>query len=1155
MGKFYLPISCLFFLLYLFGCTPGTHLQSEVLKEGLDDKSAPYELFAFQRSFPDTIFDWKGWNQALSEIKTGNAAQARNGDCDVNSGNWQQQGPYNVGGRCNTLASMPGSDDTVLAGFSSGGIFKTTDGGTNWHPVFDDHLQLSIGDITYDPNNPNIVYAGTGDPNVPAIVYNGDGLYKSEDAGETWHYLALEEEGIISKVLVSPDDSETLFVAAMGNPYTPGNKRGIYKSKDGGQTWKQVLFVHEKAGASDLVQSPTNPNILYASFWDRIRNNYESIIFGEHAKVYKSEDRGETWQLLETGLPTGILGRTGLALSYQNPDKLYVVYIGTDSEVSGIYKTINGGDSFEPMDIGNLNKASGGFGWYFGKLRLNPQNDEDLYSLNILLYRKQAGSTSWISAAGGHADSHDLIFTTSGRRYWANDGGVYSNDSGSNNFEKCRNLPITQFYHTTFNPHEPQIYWGGTQDNGIQKGSAATGLNNWDLIIAADGFNCAFDPNDPKTFWVEIQNGTIHKTTDGGNSWEFGSKGLGTGTDRCSWDAPFFLSKFGPSIKLYSATYRVYFSTGSGWAAISPDLTDGNILGDKFHTITEVQESPLVQDKLMAGTSDGNVWVREPTSTWMNITQALPDRFVTSVQLSTIKPNRLFVTHSGFRNDEYIPHVHRSDDNGQTWKDISGNLPQIPVNDLFILPDHADSVLLVANDAGVYFSINSGGSWSRLGANMPVIPVFDVEENPVKKEIVAATFARGIWTFPIDSLFTQQPTVSIPVGGFVKTEAGAGINDVRFGSIKSNATGYYLLPAVPGCSDLSVEPSRNDNPLNGLTTYDLVLMSKHILGIEPLGSPYKIIAADANRSNSLTTFDIVEFRKLILGIYDTLQYNTSWRFVPSEYAFPNIANPFADAIPAKIETQLQTTPLNNLNFVGIKIGDVNDTAVPDLNGPLEERTIGTWPLNVEDKTFAANESFSVVFAADLEKLAALQFSLKFDQNLLQFESLTPLHDDILLDNFGMNRLGKGLLSVSIDNVTSTMEQEFPLFKLNFKANHAGQLKEALRLVNTPTPPLAYEINGLAYKPVLWRNNSAEISFAPNPVGKEGTWVQAFLGKSDFDQSELTLEIFDTEGNLIFNRNLNNQETVHIPSEVFSAPGVYFWRTPTLNKSGKLIYMR
>ncbi|MBL7828521.1 MAG: hypothetical protein JNJ57_17945, partial [Saprospiraceae bacterium] len=294
------------------GCV-ATH---QTNRDRIAEKSAPYEMFAFQRSYPDTVFDWRGWRKMLQSVKTQAAAQARiSTDCTSNSALWTEQGPGNVAGRCNTIAVHPNDENTLLAGFSTGGIFKSTDGGVNWHPVFDEQVDLSIGDITYDPSNPDIVYAGTGDPNVPSIAYNGNGIYKSSDGGETWNYLALADKGIISKITVHPTNPMHLVVASMGNPYIRDAERGIFVSKDGGTTWVKTLYVSNQAGASDLVMAPSSPNIMYASFWDRIRNNQESILSGPSAKVFKSDDGGISWIQLSNGLPTGRLGRTGLAVS------------------------------------------------------------------------------------------------------------------------------------------------------------------------------------------------------------------------------------------------------------------------------------------------------------------------------------------------------------------------------------------------------------------------------------------------------------------------------------------------------------------------------------------------------------------------------------------------------------------------------------------------------------------------------------------------------------------------------------------------------------------------------------------------------------------------------------------------------------------------
>ncbi|MBL7776551.1 MAG: hypothetical protein JNK89_11150, partial [Saprospiraceae bacterium] len=762
MTRFFIPSTLASIFLLFISC--GKTTENSAAKT-LDRKTEPYEWFSFQRSFPDRDFDWKGWQRRLAGLQTEFARSLRANSLAENNNapDWTLQGPGNVAGRVNTLAIHPNDDNTVLAGFSAGGIFKTTDGGLSWKPVFDNHLELSIGHISFDPNNPNVLYAGTGDVNIPAIAFNGHGIYKSSDAGETWKHLGLDQAGVISKVWVDPSNSNTLYAAAMGTPYIRDIHRGVYKSTDGGQTWQNVLFVSNQAGAIDLVINPANPQILYASFWDRIRNNQESTIYGPNARVYKTTDGGANWVQLTGGLPTGVNGRTGLAISPQNPDKLYVVYIDTLSTTGAMYKTVDGGVSWTPMNVVALEDACGNFGWYFGKIRVNPANDEEVYFLGVILWRKDAGSTQWQVAANSHADLHDVQFASTGKRYLGCDGGVYRNNPGFMQWVKSNNLPTTQFYHTSYNHHDPNNYYAGAQDNGIRRGNGAQ-YNGWESLFSADGFRCAFHGTDPNTFWVETQNGAIHKTTDGGTSWQFGQDCLGTG-DRCNWDLP-YLRSIHADARLFAGTYRVYFSeNGSGWGPVSGDLTDGVIFSPRFHTISCLDESPLLPDKLLAGTSDGNVWRREPSGAWTKISAGLPDRYVTAVIASPSAPNRMYVTHSGFRDNEYIPHVHRSNDNGASWTDISSNLPNVPVNDLYVLPGHADSVLFVATDAGVYVSLNSGAQWQRLGKNLPFVPVFDLERNPVRNQLMAASYARGLWTFPLDSVFSLPAAASVAMSG------------------------------------------------------------------------------------------------------------------------------------------------------------------------------------------------------------------------------------------------------------------------------------------------------------------------------------------------------------------------------------------------------
>lgn len=1127
-----------FFCLLLFGACRSTH---ELPSESLEEKCAPYEQFSFQRSYPDRDFDWKGWRNtmALTRMKEQPALARDPNDCTGNPVAWTLQGPANVAGRVNALAVKPNDELTVLAGFAGGGIFKTTDGGTNWRPVFDAQPELAIGDITYDPVNPNIVYAGTGDVNIPSIVFNGDGVYKSTDGGETWQYLGLKEAGIISKVVVNPLNPQILFAATMGNPYVRDAQRGIYKSIDGGQNWQKVLFISDQAGASDLLMNPTNPQVLYASFWDRIRNNQESIIYGPNAKVYKSTDGGQTWVQLGGGLPTGIMGRTGLAMSATNPDKIYVIYVDTLSKPGGLYRSTNGGATWTTVNIAQVANAFSDFGWYFGKIRLNPTNDEEVYLLGVLLWRRVPASGTWQNAAGGHADSHDWIQLPSGRRYWASDGGVYRSAPGQSFYEKCLNLPSTQLYHTDYNPHDPNTYYVGAQDNGIVKGNK-TALNSWQTLFSADGFNCVFDPVDSNTFWVEIQYGALQKTTDGGLSWENFNPAFGT-SDRVNWDAPFFMSSL-QAPKRYAATFRAYESVGEDWTAISGDLTDGVIYGDRFHTVSALNESPVVAGKLLAGTSDGNVWRREPIGPWANITTGLPERYVTSVHGSPILQNRFFVTHSGFRDNENIPHIHRSDNNGQSWVDISGDLPPLPINDCWIMPGQNDQVLFVATDAGVYYTLNGGQKWVRLGSNLPYIPVFDLEHNPVRKELMAATFARGLYTFPLDSLFMQGPFGSVSVSGTVKTELGQGVGMVTVSQQPTAFTdtlGQYSVDGLAVCKPFTLQPTRNDNALNGVSTFDLVLISKHILNITPLGSPYKMIAADANKSNSITNFDIITIRKLILGIDSVFNNNQSWRFVPADYVFPNPLNPFQEQFPETKVFDLQTQSLQDIAMIGIKTGDVNNSVAAQVEGLADTRSAGIWPLYFQDVPLSPGAVFSCNIQGAFDPLAALQFTLQFDPDHLELLQVTPLLEGLETQQISTLDCERGWIRLACETMpagkTTAPDQ---LLRCVFRAKASGRLSDYIQIAQGPTAALAFLANGTWWTPQL-----SPLSEPNQALQLWPSLVQA--GKSVLLQGNaptgklLDLEIWNAEGRLLHRQS--GMMPFLIPGAALLERGVCFYR--------------
>jgi len=455
-----------------------------------------------------------------------------------------------------------------------------------------------------------------------------------------------------------------------------------------------------------------------------------------------------------------------------NPDVIYAQYVGVDQQLENIFKTSDGGDTWTPIPIdyttGLDEGCMGGFGWYFGKIEVDPNDENDLYLLGIDLWRTIDSGNTWYMASPPwwyyevHADKHALIFMEDGGVMVGTDGGIYRSDIGNDYWEDIENIPTTQFYRVAYNPHLPDVYYGGAQDNGSTGGNA-TYINNWPRIYGGDGFQMAFDPNDPDRYFVETQRGNINVTLNNGNNFQSGDNGIQP-DDRRNWDMPYFISSH-DSYVLYTGTERVYKGEGDVpfWEPISEDLTDGEDEEHRYHNISAVDESTIEAGLLYAGTGDGNLWRGDNDgASWTSISDGLPDQYVTDVVASLTDVNTVYVTYSGYRDNDFLPRIHRSTDQGENWEDISNNLPDLAINELFIFPEASDSILFVATDGGVYGSITAGTEWERLGVNMPIITVYDLVHNVENNELVAGTFARSIMSYPLDSIVAglNDPMVS-----------------------------------------------------------------------------------------------------------------------------------------------------------------------------------------------------------------------------------------------------------------------------------------------------------------------------------------------------------------------------------------------------------
>ena len=796
-------------------------------------KKEPFENLFFPRSYPDNflqIDQQKKINQkVLVEMKFGEKL--------IDSVDWRLEGPTNIGGRINTIEVNPLSPEIIFVGNSTGGVFKTNNGGDSWFPIGDEFSNLSIGSIKIAPSNNQVIYVGTGDPNISGIPHVGNGVYKSIDGGLTWEHKGLELPKIISRIIVDPTNENIVYAATMGLPFERSDDRGLYKTINGGDTWEQILFVSDEAGITDLVINPNDPLILFASSWTRIRNNTESLVTGTDAHIYKSLDGGVSWEVMTNGLPDGEQGRIGLSISVSNPNVLYSVWMNTDSQIGGIFKTSdNGGTWVEivlPEELGN---AVGGFGWYFGQIRVSPYDENEISVLGVDLYTSFDGGANWEMSTPAwytyevHADKHDLFYVNQNTILLATDGGLYRSTDHFSSWDDIENIPNTQFYHVAYNPHHPGVYTGGAQDNGTTSGDFQN-PQEWVRDYGGDGFQALFDPFDENIKYAQTQNGNFVKFD--GFSWNSFNDGIDS-DDRVNWDAPFVLSPHDNG-KLYTGTYRVYVNINDFWQPISEDLTDGDIFGARYHTISVVNESPLVEGVLYVGTTDGNVHrTLDGGATWEGVFDDLPDRYVTDVKASPVDNNTVFVTHSGYKDNDNTAHIHRSDDNGSTWSDITGDLIEQPVNQIEILND---SVYFIATDFGVYMTDNSGVNWSRVGTNMPVIPVFDLVIDPLENRLVAGTFARSIQSIDLEELLSSTPNVfveeltDLSIKVFPNPTADyININGV-FGNwlaIITTVEGKEVLREMGGGSQGRVDVSRI-NPGNYVVTIFIGDLSKSIM--------------------------------------------------------------------------------------------------------------------------------------------------------------------------------------------------------------------------------------------------------------------------------------------------------------------------------------
>ena len=726
---------------------PIAKLRQEISSQEIE--AGPTDRFTNKRIFPQGSIDLEALRRARQQVRV---LRQKNATARGVNANWTQKGPNNIQGRITGIAVDPRDDEIAYAGTASGGIFRTFDGGDTWTPIFDDQIALPIGAVTLNPSNPDVLFAGTGEANPCSYCYPGNGIFRSNDQGNTWSFLGLENSGHIGRIRVHPSNPDIIHVAVMGHLYSEGPDRGVYRSDDGGASWTRVLHVGATVGCIDIIQRPDNPDVLFAAMWERIRGTDTRILGGTGSAVYRSDDGGLNWTIIGNGLPapSAEIGRIGLALCESNPDVMCAIYADTsDLEFAGIYRTTDGGASWARTNDGTLQFLYSTFGWWFGNVRIHPQDENIIFALGLFASRSTDGGNSYHEVGPNmHVDHHALAFGSgpSPKIYAGNDGGVYTSTDGVNFTKTAGDLPITQGYRVNVASWNHDAVWLGTQDNGTL--ADLNGDGDYGRIFGGDGFQPLPHLVDSNRIWVQYQFGNVVYSSDAGANFSNATDGL---SGRRNWDAPHAQDPNDPETRYFGSNILFRNNGNTSWTAVSSDLTGGPYPsgGLVIGSLTTIGVAPANSQVIWTGSDDGFVHVStDGGDSWTNVSSGLPERWITSVHPHPNDPSQALVSLSGFRWGEEVSHVYHTSDFGQTWTSAGGNLPDIPVNDVFIDPQNTKRYF-AATDMGVFQTLDSGQSWELLGKGLPAVVVTDLAFLADTRELFAATHGRSIYSIAI----------------------------------------------------------------------------------------------------------------------------------------------------------------------------------------------------------------------------------------------------------------------------------------------------------------------------------------------------------------------------------------------------------------------
>lgn len=713
--------------------------------------------------------------------------------------NWQFLGPINVSGRCTDMAVVTpkGKNYTIYVATASGGVWKTENEGTTWEPIFDKELSTSVGDIAIAPSNPEIIWVGTGEANIFRSSHPGCGVYKSTDGGKTWKHMGLTDTNTIARIVIHPANPDVVYVAASGHEWTFNVERGVYKTEDGGKTWTKILYVNEQTGAIDLALDPKNPDVLYAVTWQRIRKKWNDPRNEPHytgSGIWKSTDGGKTWKQINNGLPEPrFRGRIGIDICLSKTNILYALVdnyeiarepseeekmdaygLPSSGLIKGatVYRSDDGGENWRLVAPTTdemkkyLERHSGTYGWVFGQIKVDPTNPDKVYIMGVPLSISSDGGKTFVELAGvSHVDHHGLWIDPDNPNYLVNvnDGGLEISYDGGKNWKDSRlTLPVCQFFNINYDMDTPFHVYGSMQDHGsfratvdLSRGRDRIRPVAFERAPGGEGSHHAIDPTNPNIvyscgFYGNLTRTDLSKTGPERSKLIVPRVYPDEPRLRGQWLAHFIISPHNPSIIYHGMQYLFRsLDRGDTWERISPDLTyyRPDETGDiPYHTITAISESPLKYGLIYVGTDDGRVSVtRDGGKSWKEITSGLPyQKWVSRIVASQYEMGTVYLTQHGRADDDFTPYIWMSRDFGNTWVSIANGIPLGPVN--VIREDPVDrNILYVGTDLGVYVSKDRGKTWQVLGGNLPSVYVHDLIVHPRDNVIVIATHGRGMW--------------------------------------------------------------------------------------------------------------------------------------------------------------------------------------------------------------------------------------------------------------------------------------------------------------------------------------------------------------------------------------------------------------------------